>query len=72
MLFVAAKVSHLALLPQGDPERKGRVMAMMAQHDAEGFGACSNQYECQAVCPKQISVRNIARTYREFVRASLT
>ncbi len=72
MLFVAAKISHLALLPQGEPERKSRVLAMMEQHDREGFGACSNQYECEAVCPKEISVRNIARANREFLRASLT
>ncbi|RYF11865.1 MAG: succinate dehydrogenase/fumarate reductase iron-sulfur subunit [Deltaproteobacteria bacterium] len=71
MLFVSAKVSHLALLPQGEPERKSRVLNMIAQHDQEGFGACSNQYECEAVCPKEISVRHIARTNREFFKASL-
>ncbi len=72
MLFVSAKISHLALLPQGMPERKSRVLAMIEQHDKEGFGACSNQNECQAVCPKEISVRHIARTNREYLKASLT
>ncbi len=71
MLFVSAKLSHLALLPQGAPERQSRVLAMIAQHDQEGFGACSNQYECEAVCPKEISVRHIARANREFIKASL-
>jgi succinate dehydrogenase / fumarate reductase iron-sulfur subunit len=71
MLFVSAKISHLALLPQGAPERKSRVLAMIEQHDKEGFGACSNQYECEAVCPKEISVRHIARTNREYLKASL-
>ena len=71
MLYTAAKVSHLALLPQGDPERGSRVLKMIKAMDEEGFGACSNQYECEAVCPKNISVRNIARLYREYMRASL-
>ena len=71
MLFVAAKVSHLALLPQGEPERKERVEKMLAQMDAEGFGACSNTYACEAECPKQISVTNIARLNAEYVRAKL-
>ena len=71
MLYTAAKVSHLALLPQGDPERGSRVLKMVKAMDDEGFGACSNQYECEAVCPKNISVRNIARLYREYMRASL-
>ena len=61
MLFVAAKVSHLALLPQGQPERHLRVRTMVAQMDAEGFGSCTNHGECEAVCPKEISVSNIAR-----------
>ena len=61
MLFVSAKVSHLALLPQGDPERKRRALAMVAQMDAEGFGSCTNTYACEAECPKGISVANIAR-----------
>jgi len=71
MLFVAAKVSHLALLPQGEPERKDRVEHMLDQMDAEGFGACSNTYACEAECPKQISVSHIARLNREYIRATL-
>ncbi len=71
MLFVAAKVSHLALLPQGCPERKERVERMLAQMDAEGFGACSNTYACEAECPKQISVTHIARLNREYIRAKV-
>jgi succinate dehydrogenase / fumarate reductase iron-sulfur subunit len=71
MLFVAAKVSHLALLPQGAPERDARVRAMVERMDAEGFGNCSNHFECEAACPKGISVANIARMNREFLRASL-
>ena len=65
MLFVAAKVSQLALLPQGQPEHKTRVERMAAQMDAEGFGYCSNTYACEAECPKQISVAHIARLNRE-------
>lgn len=72
MLFVSAKVAQLALLPQGQPERSRRVLDMVKAMDNEGFGNCSNQYECQAVCPKNIDVRNIARMNREFIRASLT
>ncbi len=68
-LFVAAKVSHLAVLPQGEPERAHRVTAMMDAMDREGFGACGNQNECEAVCPKGISVRFIAQLNREYVRA---
>ena len=71
MLFVAAKVSQLALLPQGHAERRQRVEAMVAQMDAEGFGACSNTYACEAECPKQISVRHIARLNSEYLRAKL-
>ena len=71
MLFVAAKVSQLALLPQGQAERKERVDHMMAQMDAEGFGACSNTYACEAECPKQISVAHIARLNAEYLRAKL-
>ena len=67
MLFVAAKVSHLALLPQGQPERKERALKMVAQMDREGFGSCTNQYECEAVCPKQISVAFIAKMNREYL-----
>src|SRR6266540_3136552 len=68
MLFVAAKVSQLALLPQGHAERKERVLKMVAQMDAEGFGYCSNTYACEAECPKQISVSHIARLNREYLR----
>ena len=71
MLFVAAKVSQLALLPQGHAERKERVERMIAQMDAEGFGACSNTYACEAECPKEISVQHIARLNREFIRAKV-
>lgn len=71
MLFVAAKVSHLANLPQGQPERTRRVRNMVLQMDKEGFGNCTNQYECEAVCPKEISVSFIAKMNREFTRASL-
>ncbi len=71
MLFVSAKVSQLALLPQGDPERKTRVMNMVAQMDKEGFGNCTNTYACEAECPKGISVANIARLNREYLSASL-
>lgn len=67
MLFVAAKVSHLALLPQGQIEKKERVQKMVAQMDKEGFGNCTNQYECQAVCPKEISVGFIAKMNREYL-----
>ena len=69
VLFVGAKISHMALLPQGHPERERRVVAMVAQMDAEGFGTCSNEGECEAVCPKEISMANIARMRREFARA---
>jgi len=71
MLFVAAKVSHLALLPQGKPERTRRVRAMLEAMDQEGFGSCGNQYECEAVCPKRISVRFIATLNREYLRAGV-
>ena len=72
MLFVSAKVSHLALLPQGAPERKQRVMNMIAQMDKEGFGACTNTGACEAACPKEISITNIARLNAEYLTASLT
>ncbi len=72
MLFVSAKVSQLALLPQGNPERKTRVLNMVAQMDKEGFGNCTNIYACEAECPKGISVSNIARMYREYLGAGLT
>ncbi len=66
-LFVGAKVSHLALLPQGKPERTSRVKAMLEAVDREGFGSCGNQNECEAVCPKRISVRFIATLNREYL-----
>jgi Succinate dehydrogenase/fumarate reductase, Fe-S protein subunit len=72
MLFVAAKVSQYALLPQGAPERKSRVINMVAQMDKEGFGACTNTGACEAECPKQISLSNIARLNREFLAAQLS
>ena len=71
MLFVAAKVSHLSLLPQGAVEKKARVKKMVARMDAEGFGNCTNQFECEAVCPKEVKVANIARMNREFLLANL-
>lgn len=72
MLFVSAKISQFALLPQGQPERKLRAENMVAQMDAEGFGACSNTLACEAECPKGISVSNIARMNREYFSAKLT
>src|SRR5689334_5101542 len=71
LLFVSAKVSHLALLPQGGPERKIRVEAMVAQMDKEGFGSCTATGACEAVCPKEISIANIARLNAEYGLASL-
>jgi succinate dehydrogenase / fumarate reductase, iron-sulfur subunit len=71
VLFVGAKVAHLALLPQGQPERYRRAAAMVKQMDVEGFGACSNEGECEAVCPKEISMANIGSLRREFLRALL-
>lgn len=70
MLFVSAKVSHLSVLPQGDPERGRRVRSMITQMDKEMFGACSNTGSCEAACPKEIKLENIARLNREMVRAS--
>lgn len=70
MLFVSAKVSHLGHLPQGQPEREKRVLAMVRQMDAEGFGNCTNQYECEAACPKEISADHIARMNRDFAKAA--
>ena len=72
MLFMSAKVSQLALLPQGEPERKTRVLNMVSQMDKEGFGNCTNIYECEAVCPKGISVSNIARMNREYFSAGVS
>ncbi|MBK7970556.1 MAG: succinate dehydrogenase/fumarate reductase iron-sulfur subunit [Bacteroidia bacterium] len=71
MLFVSAKVSQYALLPQGNVERKERVLKMVSQMDQEGFGNCSNTEACEAECPKEIKVTNIARMNREFLRAKL-
>ncbi|MEO0322710.1 MAG: succinate dehydrogenase/fumarate reductase iron-sulfur subunit [Myxococcota bacterium] len=71
-LFTSAKVGHLGTLPQGQPERDDRVRRMVAQMDAEGFGSCTNHGECEAACPKGISVDWIARMNREFVRAMVT
>ncbi len=70
-LFVSAKISQYTFLPQGQPERYRRVLRMVEQMDAEGFGACSNHGECEAVCPKGISITNIARMRREYIKASL-
>ncbi len=72
MLFVAAKVSQFALLPQGQPERKKRVLSMVSQMQKEGFGACTNFYECEAVCPKQVSVRFIAKMNRDYLCSRVT
>lgn len=72
MLFVGAKVAQLALLPQGMPERKVRVLNMVEQMDKEGFGNCTNIYACEAECPKGISVANIAKMNREYLSAGLT
>jgi succinate dehydrogenase iron-sulfur subunit len=72
MLFTSAKVSHLGLLPQGQPERSDRVLAMVAQMDAEKFGTCTNHYECEAACPKSISVEFIARMNRDYIKATVT
>jgi succinate dehydrogenase iron-sulfur subunit len=71
MLFTSAKVSHLAFLPQGDPERERRVVKMVNVMDAQGFGNCTNTYECEAVCPAKISASFIAKLNREYARAVL-
>jgi len=71
MLFVAAKVSHLGLLPQGQPERYERVRNMVARMDAEGFGTCTNHGECEAVCPKEIRLEFIARMNRDYLKAAI-
>ncbi len=71
-LFVGAKISQYALQPQGDPERARRAQRMVDQMDAEGFGACSNHAECEAVCPKGISIMNIARMRREYLKAIIS
>lgn len=67
MLFVSAKVSHLNLLPQGQPEKYTRAIGMLTRQDEEGFGNCSNEYECEAACPKEIKVENIARLNRQYL-----
>lgn len=69
VLFTSAKLSHLNLLPQGQAERHRRTRALVEQMDAEGFGACSNEGECEAVCPKGISIDNIARMNRDYLKA---
>jgi len=71
MLFVSAKVAHLSMIPQGQPEHKDRVVNMMNQMDEEGFGSCTNTKACEAECPKGISVRYIAKLNREFLSASI-
>ena len=71
MLFTAAKISQYSLLPQGQVERKKRAINMVKQMDLEGFGACTNTGACEAQCPKEISVKNIARMNREFLMANL-
>ncbi|MDA3843456.1 MAG: succinate dehydrogenase/fumarate reductase iron-sulfur subunit [Candidatus Kapabacteria bacterium] len=71
MLFTSAKMGQLALLPQGQPERRKRALAMVKQMESEGFGSCRNYYECEAACPKGISVRFIAKMNREFMKASI-
>jgi succinate dehydrogenase / fumarate reductase iron-sulfur subunit len=68
-LFTSAKITQLCKLPQGHPERNGRVVAMVQQMDAEGFGGCSKHYECEAACPKQVKVENITIMNREYLRA---
>jgi len=72
MLFVSAKISQLALLPQGQVERKERALAMVGQMEKEGFGACTNTYACSAECPKGIDLSNIARMNREYFTASIS
>jgi succinate dehydrogenase / fumarate reductase iron-sulfur subunit len=72
MLFTAAKVSHLALLPQGQPERQRRVLAMVEQMDSEAFGSCTNHGACEAACPKGISIDFIAQLNRDYIKAALS
>ena len=71
MLFVAAKLSHLGLLPQGQAQQDRRLLRMIPQMDKEGFGNCSNEYLCEAACPKEIDVKNIARMNRRFLGAAI-
>jgi len=70
MLYVSAKAAHLNKLPQGKPEKDKRVLGMVRKMDSEGFGNCTNQYECEAVCPKEISVENIAKLNRDYALAA--
>ena len=70
-LFTSAKISHLALLPQGEPERNRRVIRMVEQMEIEGFGDCSNHGECEAACPVEIPIQAIAKMRREYLKASL-
>ena len=72
MLFVAAKVKHLNILPQGQPERRERTSSMLRAMQSEGFGNCTNEFECEAVCPKEISVSNISFLNREFIRSMVS
>lgn len=72
MLFVSAKISQFASLPQGQPERKSRVLNLVNQMDVEGFGNCTNEAECEAACPKEISVSNITQMNRDFIWATLS
>lgn len=72
MLFTSAKISQLCLLPQGQSEQKARAQSMVKQMDDEGFGHCTNERECEAVCPKGISIRNIARMNREYLKGILS
>ena len=71
MLFLSAKVGHLANLPQGQPERTERVLAMVTRHDREGFGHCTNINECEAACPKEISVEFIAQLNRDYIASTV-
>ncbi|MFC2131298.1 succinate dehydrogenase/fumarate reductase iron-sulfur subunit [Bacteroidota bacterium] len=71
MLFVSAKISQYAMLPQGQPERKRRALNMVNKMDKEGFGACTNHYECESACPKKVSIRFIAQMNRDFLKASI-
>jgi succinate dehydrogenase / fumarate reductase iron-sulfur subunit len=72
VLFVGAKITHLGLLPQGQPERLARARAMVEAMEREAFGSCSSHRECEAVCPKRISISTIARLNRDYIRASVT
>jgi succinate dehydrogenase / fumarate reductase iron-sulfur subunit len=69
MLFTSAKISHLSALPQGGPERERRALKMVVEMDAQGFGNCTNTYECEAVCPAEISASFIGKLNREYARA---